>query len=508
MAPLGFCLGLTALLAGLTGTWSPCGLSSVQTLGSGLGRVGAGRPGRTAPAVVIFALTSSAGGALTFGGAALAGHALGLDGHAAPALMAAALAAMAAVGDLRFAAVVPQIRRQVPEAVRWRLPLSGTAALYGLLLGLGFTTYLLTYAMWALVAAALLLGDPVLGLVIGGAFGVGRAIPVLVLVPRYDHPQTQGFIADMERGPTLVGSRRLVGAALVLCALAALPVAVAGSATPRGLTVRSAAADPSAAGGALAFQTDDREARLARPGQALARLPGQDPALGGALVAWHVGPAITVADVTTLEPVLTFTVPGVREFALTAGRLVYLRDVPDGRRAIGTVELADVDAQRDLYTTAASLSRPAAWGSRAVVAVADARGSRVMAIDLDDGSRVVLRRAGPGSQLAQPALHGEQLLFVRTTRCAQELRLGPVAGGRDRVVLRLRPTARNDGGFQPGYPDAYNAAGKCPRPSGPRFLTRGGILWTTALTGSSAFVTRLSLDAGGSAAVLRARLRR
>ena len=61
---------LTALVAGIAGAWSPCGFSMLETIGTGLGDA---RRGVTATACATFAAGAMLGGALTFGGLALAG---------------------------------------------------------------------------------------------------------------------------------------------------------------------------------------------------------------------------------------------------------------------------------------------------------------------------------------------------------------------------------------------------------------------------------------------------
>ena len=60
--------------------------------------------------------------------------------------------------------IVPQVRRQLP--VRWRssMPMPVAAAGYGVLLGLGFTTFVLSYGVWALMGIVLAVGDPLAGL--------------------------------------------------------------------------------------------------------------------------------------------------------------------------------------------------------------------------------------------------------------------------------------------------------------------------------------------------------
>ena len=90
------------------------------------------------------------------------GEALGAGGAGA-AVVAAAIAVAAAVGEARGLRIVPQVRRQVPESWRRVLPVPLAAGLYGVLLGLGFTTFILTFAVWALAAVSVALGDPALG---------------------------------------------------------------------------------------------------------------------------------------------------------------------------------------------------------------------------------------------------------------------------------------------------------------------------------------------------------
>ena len=107
------------LIAGVTGAWSPCGFSMVDTLAP---HGYAGRLRTTLVACATFAAGALAGGVATFGGLALLGRALGAGGAAAIAV-AAAVALAAAAGEARGARIVPQVRRQVPESWRRVLPL-------------------------------------------------------------------------------------------------------------------------------------------------------------------------------------------------------------------------------------------------------------------------------------------------------------------------------------------------------------------------------------------------
>ena len=172
-------LAIAALVAGVAGAWSPCGFSMVDTLAP---HGYAQRMRVTAVACLTFAAGALAGGVATFGGLALLGGALG-PSHGAAVAITAALLLAAAIGDAGGRRIVPQVRRQVPEAWRRVLPVPLAAGLYGVLLGLGFTTFVLSFAVYGLAAACLALGEPAVGLVVGLAFATGRIVPVVVLAP-------------------------------------------------------------------------------------------------------------------------------------------------------------------------------------------------------------------------------------------------------------------------------------------------------------------------------------
>jgi hypothetical protein len=204
-------LAITALAAGITGAWSPCGFSMIDTLGGG------GRGGRaTWLACATFTLGAVIGGVVTFGALSLLGDALQTRGTTVALVVAAAVAALAAAGEWAGIRVVPQIRRQVPEPWRRSMPLPVVGALYGLLLGLGFTTFVLTLAVWALAGIAIALGSPVAGLVIGLAFGLGRAIPVIAMAPRLTGAGGRMLTSMLER-PILLRRARLADGALLTC---------------------------------------------------------------------------------------------------------------------------------------------------------------------------------------------------------------------------------------------------------------------------------------------------
>src|SRR3954454_9638828 len=196
---------LAALAAGITGAWSPCGFSMVETLApAGY----AGRLRTTLIACTTFTAGALAGGGVTFGGLSLLGAALGAGAPAVAALIALA----AAAGEARGTRIVPQVRRQVPEAWRRRLPVPLAAGLYGVLLGLGFTTFILTFAVWALAGVCVAVGDPALGAAVGLAFGAGRLLPVIVLAPAGESEWGAAAHAAMAERPRILRSLRAVDA--------------------------------------------------------------------------------------------------------------------------------------------------------------------------------------------------------------------------------------------------------------------------------------------------------
>ena len=176
------CLLVAALAAGVTGAWSPCGLSMVETLAPG----GFARTRvKSALAAATFTVGALAGGAITFGGLALLGSLLGAGG--ATALGAAAVVAVAAAAaEARGLRIAPQIRRQVPETWRRERPVALATAGYGVLLGLGL------------------------------AFGLGRALPVIALAPR---AHAASAVLCVRPG-ILLGLRRVDAVALAAVALA------------------------------------------------------------------------------------------------------------------------------------------------------------------------------------------------------------------------------------------------------------------------------------------------
>src|SRR5262249_2642726 len=158
----------------------------------------------------------------------------------------------------------PQIRRQLPEHWRRVMPMPLAAALYGVLLGLGFTTFVLSFGVWALAGVSLALGDPSLGLLLGAAFGLGRALPIILLAPLAgSEAGIRAAELMCERDSVYLGLRRGDAAALLLAAVAL--VAAPGSAGASGTRVAHAT-DPSATADALLFERLGGPAVMSRGG--------------------------------------------------------------------------------------------------------------------------------------------------------------------------------------------------------------------------------------------------
>ena len=455
MSGLEIALAAAALLIGATGTWSPCGFSMVDTLGP-TGHCG-GRP-TTFAACATFSPGAVVGGAATFGLlAALGGLVHGAGGTAAY-MVAATIAVAAAIAEARGVPIVPQIRRQLPEHWRRVMPMPVAAALYGILLGLGFTTFVLSFGVWALAGISFAVGELQAGLLMGAAFGIGRALPIALLAPVSDRQigiRATELMAEagLYRGFRLGDAVALLGAAGVL-----VSTGVAGAAQ----TTAVGGADPSLSEGQLAFQRADQRGVLRRGGQDIP-LPGTDPSVGGPYVAVLDGAEVVLLDRRTLAPLARFAAPGVDALSVGAEWIVYRirRDGDDmlrARRVSNPRALGPVIAL-DRIGFPAQLGLPDVQGDRLVYAVAKRRSNSIVQRLLPGGDRRPLLRSRTAA-LSNPSLLGRKLLYVRATDGRQRLMIASRSGGDvGRTVYSERP--------------------------------RGPILWSTALGSKRAYVTVL-----------------
>jgi hypothetical protein len=490
LSAVAVCAALTAMVSGIAGAWSPCGFSMLDTIGSALGD---SRKATTRVASATFAIGAVLGGVLTFGGLAFAGRLVDPGDGGVRLAIGAAIAIAAALADWRGVRIAPQIRRQVPESWRWRLPLALASALYGVLLGLGFTTFVLAFAVWALAGISFAAGDPALGVIVGAAFGVGRALPVVWMAPSLHDERGAARMDAMAREPQMwLGLRKLDALGLSMCA-----IFLAGASATASAAVLRSATDPSATAGALAFQQVGSGGRLLRLGHTVA-LPGSHPAIGAARVAWTSASEIVVADLTTLAPLATLPVAGASALAVDEGWLVYRSE---SGRVENLIAESLLGAGRRSYLAGARLAgeigRPALDRATVVFSQSTPRRSAIELVNLASGARRVLRSATRGVQLLNPALRGGRLLYERVDRCSQQLRLGYRSSARrERVLLSVPSTVTRDPGYEPSYEHAYNMASVChnrdPRRAG------ATLLGATALGASTAYVTEARANGAGA----------
>ena len=416
-----------------------------------------------------------AGAAFTAGlalGAAAVFVALGALGAMisgrAVVVAAVALGVVAVASDALGLRVRPQIRFQVPEPWRRTMPLTRALFLYGLLLGTGLTTYVPATAAWALPALSLALGDVWASLAIAAGFAAGRALPVLFL--------RETTIAERPRGLRLV---RVLAAASLLAALVAGQVQAAG-------TVASPGGDPSVEGTEVAWQQPGVGGFLRKDG-ATAQLPGNDPAIGATFAAWHTGPALTLADRTTLAPILQDEIPGLQKLAVSRSWLAYRTPTEIHVRPVNeTGPGTTIEKVRQ----PATLGRPALGVDLVAFHRATTAGSWITAVNVVSGRRLRLRYS-PDAQLLNPSLLAGRLLYVRSSRCSQQLVLGRLRGG-DKVLYELGPLAGQDA----GHDRHHTTQGEhVPCPHKPRVTAK--MLWTTALSPTTAYVTVLRPARGG-----------
>ncbi len=377
-----------------------------------------------------------------------------------PALVVAGLAVVAAAREAGLVPFpLPQARRQVPERWRAELPLPVWSVGYGAGLGAGFLTFQPVATFWVACAAAVALANPPAAAACFAAYGAGRAF--MAAWPRRGHGD------PTEAVERLVRRRRalLVGnvAALLVCAglLAAAPSA--GATQVQGI---GQGLDPSAAGTILsrARMNAGTSSVLVEPqGETPVSVPGgAAPSVDGRLLAYEDSAGVKVIDWRT--GALVQRIDGVSKPALDWPLLAFIRTDSSYRRLI-VVDYTNPGAptQRQIARIALTneLGRPALAGGRIAWANVGRGASRIFIQVLATGRRSVVARSSI-AVLANPSLTRWRILWVvqYSRSCAlQTRRLGSSS------TRRI-------------------------------YSTRGNtkLLWTTALTGRTAYVTQWSLS--------------
>ena len=475
-------LALAAFVAGLTGSWSPCGFSMIATLGP---QGHAGGRGTTAAACAAFVPGALVGGIVTFASLSALGALLG--GGQVALIAGAAVAGAAALAEATGRRIVPQIRRQVPEHWRRVLPLPAAAAAYGVLLGLGFTTFVLTFAVPALAGVALAVGDVGTGLVLGLAFGAGRALPVVVLAPLAESAAGIRATELMAERPAILRGFRAADAV----ALAAVALALgAQSASAQAPVWAGSATDPSTSGAEVAWKVPGGPGILRSPLGEFRR-EAQHLAIGGPNLAVLLNGEVQVVERATGDVVARLPGAGVDKVAVSE-RWVVFRHPADRLIAWPLPEGAPFEVAA---APAGGLGRPALDGDRVVFHVAARTESRIDEVNLATRTRLTLRRHGKAS-LLNPSILGTDLLYVRASPYSQSVMLNDVA------LAKIAPAIRYDKGYETAF-GPHRTVRRYPKRT-PRKDPKGTstTLWTTALAPDAAYVTRLRHVKNGTIAEL------
>jgi hypothetical protein len=195
-------------------------LASITPLGE------RGRHRRWGVTVAFYLLGSTAGGAALGGTAGLMGLLARRAIHpsAMVALLAVAVAALGALAiDARQTGRVPSIRRQVNEdwLRQYRSWVYGLG--FGLQLGVGVATVVTSASIYLVIVVALCAPNVGLAVAIGAAFGVVRALPVLLTARVKTFAQLgrlHQWLASLQPG-----ARRLTLATELVAAVAATSAA-------------------------------------------------------------------------------------------------------------------------------------------------------------------------------------------------------------------------------------------------------------------------------------------
>jgi hypothetical protein len=389
-------------------------------------------------------------------GAAL-GFAGGLVGTT-PALVAAAvLAALAALRETGILRVpLPQSRRQVPERWRSDLPLPVWSAGYGVGLGLGVLTFQPVATFWVACGAALALGRPAPAACCFALYGAGRAF-----MAAWPYRRGRSGPAAVER---LVARSGLMARANVVILLLTVLLLALAPAAGAGVTSLGSGFDPSAQGGALA------RARMANgtvkviiqppdPDPAVS-LPGDAPSLDGNRVAYADVSGITVYDWRGGH--VEEQVHGnLSDPALDYPLLAY-RKVEDGRERLVLVDLEEAGMpERSVASVpvADDLGRPSLRGHWLAWHRMKKHETAVLALNLETGKRRTIRRTRVWQE-SNPSVTRMRIIWVEQRPAGSYLRMRRFSGGHTKTLMHVRG--------------------------------RKTFLWTTGLSGRTAYVTRFT----------------
>jgi cytochrome c biogenesis protein CcdA len=402
---------------------------------------------RQRAASLIFAVSATAvafalGALLGLAGATIEAHRAVL-GAAALALLAAAREA----GLVRLP--LPQMRRQVPEGWRFRMPLPVWASGYGAGLGAGVFTYQPVSTFWVACAGALALARPLPAALCFALYGAGRAAMV-VWPRRRPHDSTEAVERLSRRSAAVL---RLNAAALAVCAglLAAAPAAPGAVYAP-GL-------DPSADAGVVAWARQDGSVVVRSAGTNYTFPEASAPAVDGNLLAYVDDEGIRIVRWRTGQEVLRIT-GNATAVALDWPLLAYRREDSTRRRLV----LRNLDTDSVSVVSAVirttDLGRPSISGRRLVWHVATKSGSRLRLLNVASGRRFTLA-SSKIVLVRNPSIEGTRVVWAVERSGYAAIRMRSIWGSASSRVARVRS---RDLGF-----------------------------WSTALSANRVYATRWSL---------------
>jgi MFS family permease len=221
---------VVAVVAAVRSLWSPCGLSMLTTLNPVSER---GRGHRYLPTAAWFLLGAVAGGALLGGATGVGALLVGLAHIPAwlALMIAVVLAAVCVAAERRWLGLrLPVHPRQVDESWTVTYRRFVYAAGYGIQIGSGFATYIMTTAVYLTAALAVLTASPVAALAVGVIFAATRGLAVLIGAAGTDPARLRTILRTLDDlAPASVAAALGVQ---VVAAVAAAGELVSGSAIP------------------------------------------------------------------------------------------------------------------------------------------------------------------------------------------------------------------------------------------------------------------------------------
>ncbi len=411
-----------AVIAGISTAWSPCTYAMAETFTPD----GCGSRRSQWIGLVIFTVTAIVVAAAV--GAAAGGIGSLLPSSRPLLFIAIGLivaAALREAGVLRYP--IPVLRRQVPEPWRRVLPLPLWTSGYGAILGVGFGTYQLVATYWAVVIATVAVGDPLIGAVALGSFGLTRGIMAASPVGVFDRISRRGQ-------PTLRSANAVVLALLAIALVPATADAQTGLPSPLGT------ADPAVSNDVTAWTSygAHRPPRvdIAPPGEARITIPDvREPSISGDRVVVVTPTGLDVRNWRTGEVVVQFAGRLVHP-VLSDSRLAYVELLPDGSRLVLRDLVIGTERTLTRVGRGVDIGRPTMSGVLVVWHQASGLDSRILQRRVDGGPVTAVRTTRRRWQVTSPALAGGVLVWIENDAETFWVRARRLNGGPTLTVAR------------------------------------------------------------------------